>query len=80
MEYIVYALFCSDGAYYTGCTHNLEDRLDRHNRGSMPATKNRRPVQLVSYTACVAVAESYEIDRRRCNLRRTSGLHPAHVG
>ncbi|MCB0397647.1 MAG: GIY-YIG nuclease family protein [Flavobacteriales bacterium] len=51
MEYFVYTLFCSDGAYYTGCTHNLEDRLDRHNRGSVPATRNRRPVLLVSYTA-----------------------------
>jgi len=32
-----------------GCTHNLIDRLDRHSRGSVPATKNRRPVSLISY-------------------------------
>lgn len=47
----VYILLCGDGKFYTGCTKNLHDRLDRHQRGSVPATKNRRPVQLITYVA-----------------------------
>lgn len=39
----VYILKCSDDGYYSGCTSDPEDRLARHNRGSAPATKDRRP-------------------------------------
>jgi predicted GIY-YIG superfamily endonuclease len=49
--FTVYTLKCNDGTYYTGCTSDLADRLKRHNRGSVPATKNRRPVELITYTA-----------------------------
>jgi len=47
--YFVYILQCANGSFYTGCTHNLTDRLDRHSRGSVPAAKNRRPVSLITY-------------------------------
>ncbi len=49
--HFVYTLFCSDHTYYTGCSKDLDDRLNRHNRGSVPATQNRRPTKLVTYTA-----------------------------
>lgn len=49
--YYVYILQCSDGNPYTGCTDNLKSRLERHNRGYVPATKDRRPVRLSSYFA-----------------------------
>jgi putative endonuclease len=48
-NYYVYILQCSNGTTYTGCTGNLADRLSRHNRGSVPATKDRRPVSLITY-------------------------------
>lgn len=48
-SYFVYILQCADGSYYTGCTSNLTDRLNRHNRGSVRATLNRRPIKLVTY-------------------------------
>jgi predicted GIY-YIG superfamily endonuclease len=48
MKHTVYILKCADGRYYSGCTVNLSDRLDRHNRGSVNATKNRRPISLVT--------------------------------
>jgi predicted GIY-YIG superfamily endonuclease len=47
----VYMLLCNDGDTYTGHTVDLDDRLSRHKRGSVPATKNRRPLELISYTA-----------------------------
>ncbi len=50
MQY-VYILKCADGKPYTGCTDDLSERIDRHKNGYVPATKNRGPVSLISYTA-----------------------------
>lgn len=46
--YYVYSLNCKDG-YYIGCTDNIEDRLDRHQKGSVPATANCLPINLEFY-------------------------------
>lgn len=51
MFWYVYILKCTDGSPYTGCTDNLEERLERHSKGYVPATKPLRPVKLVSYFA-----------------------------
>ncbi len=48
--YYVYSLKCRDG-YYTGCTSDLRDRLQRHQKGQVPATKNRSPLKLEFYFA-----------------------------
>lgn len=48
--YYVYSLRCKDG-FYVGCTDNLKERIDRHNKGYVPATKDRRPLELVWYMA-----------------------------
>jgi putative endonuclease len=47
--YYVYILMCSDDKPYTGCTDDLKDRIDRHQKGNVPATKNRLPIELMSY-------------------------------
>gem|GEM_PF-859167 len=49
MQY-VYSLKCKDG-YYVGCTDNLKERIERHTKGYVPATKERRPIKLVNYIA-----------------------------
>ncbi|MBI5448707.1 GIY-YIG nuclease family protein [Candidatus Gottesmanbacteria bacterium] len=49
--YYVYCLKCSDNRTYIGCTDDLKDRLDRHQKGNVPATKNRLPIKLISYFA-----------------------------
>jgi putative endonuclease len=49
--YYVYILKCSDGKPYTGCTEDLEDRLERHQKGQVPATINKLPITLNSYFA-----------------------------
>ena len=44
----VYILKCSDGSYYTGCTSNLEQRIQQHNFKKYDNyTSTRLPVELV---------------------------------
>lgn len=49
--WIVYILKCNDSKPYTGYTKDLNERLKKHDKGSVPTTKNRRPVKLVTYIA-----------------------------
>lgn len=42
-----------DRKFYTGYTDNLKDRLALHNAGKIASTKNRLPVKLVYYEACL---------------------------
>jgi len=46
----VYSLKCKDG-FYIGCTNDLKDRIKRHQKGHVDATKNRLPVKLDFYVA-----------------------------
>lgn len=45
----VYVLKCQDNGFYIGCTDNLKDRIERHNKGYVDATKSRLPVELQMY-------------------------------
>jgi putative endonuclease len=45
--FYVYILLCNDGDLYTGCTHNLKERINRHRKGWVPITKERLPVHLL---------------------------------
>ncbi|MDO8620853.1 MAG: GIY-YIG nuclease family protein [Candidatus Levybacteria bacterium] len=47
----VYLLICSDKRTYIGCTDKLKERLIRHDKGNIPATKSRLPVILTGYFA-----------------------------
>ena len=47
----VYILYCKNNNPYTGCTSDLKDRIERHEKGYVPATKNIRPVKLHCYFA-----------------------------
>jgi len=42
-----------DGKNYVGYTKNLKLRFEQHNKGKVPSTKNRRPLQLIYYEACI---------------------------
>ncbi|KPK63264.1 hypothetical protein AMJ83_07895 [candidate division WOR_3 bacterium SM23_42] len=49
-KYFVYILQATDSFLYTGTTKNLEERLERHNRGrGGKFTKGRRPLKLVYF-------------------------------
>ncbi|MFL5811518.1 MAG: GIY-YIG nuclease family protein, partial [Flavisolibacter sp.] len=36
----VYIIQCTDGTYYTGCTSDMIDRLNRHNSGQITYTSS----------------------------------------
>ena len=59
----VYILNCNDGGYYHGCTNNLQDRLDRHRKGHIPATKDRLPVKLEAYFAFRTKYTAYNFEK-----------------
>ena len=60
--FYVYILKCLDGPY-TGCTDNLKDRIERHIKGYVPATKNRRPLSLQNYVAFVDRYKAFEFEK-----------------
>ncbi|MDQ2932789.1 MAG: GIY-YIG nuclease family protein [bacterium] len=49
--FYVYILKCSNNTIYTGCTTNLKERVERHHNGHVPATKEKRPIELIFYCA-----------------------------
>ena len=48
--YSVYTLKCSDNTFYTGCTHDLDERIKRHQQGRVKSTAYRLPVDLITFT------------------------------
>ena len=42
-----------DGQFYVGFTKNLELRFEQHEKGLVASTKNRRPLQLIYFEACL---------------------------
>ncbi len=58
----VYNLKCKDG-FYIGCTNDLKDRIDRHQKGHVPATKERRPIELLNYVAFKDQYKAFEFEK-----------------
>jgi len=53
--YCVYVLLSEkDGEKYVGYTQNLEQRFEQHTKGQVFSTKNRRPLLLIYYEACLS--------------------------
>lgn len=67
----VYIIKCSNNTYYTGCTNNLEDRLARHSKGHVHFTKDKLPVELVTYIVFSDKYKAYEFERY---LKSGSGI------
>ena len=60
--YYVYSLKCKVG-YYIGCTDDLKDRIDRHRKGYVSATKNHLPVKLEFYTAISDKYKAFKLEK-----------------
>jgi putative endonuclease len=42
-----------DGNFYTGFTKDLKQRFEEHEKGLVDSTKDRRPLKLIYYEACI---------------------------
>ena len=67
----VYILKCIDNSYYTGCTNNQKNRLERHNKGEVHFTKSRLPVELITYIAFINKYKAFEFEKY---LKSGSGI------
>ena len=54
MHYVYVLQSSKDKKFYVGYSKELKQRVEEHNRGVVPATKQRRPLRLVYYEACVS--------------------------
>lgn len=61
--YYVYILRCADEKPYTGCTENIKARLERHSKGYVPATRERRPIKLTQYVAFQDKQKAFEFEK-----------------
>ncbi|MGB2632113.1 MAG: GIY-YIG nuclease family protein [Minisyncoccales bacterium] len=56
MYYIYILQSLKDQRTYVGYSHDIQNRLARHNAGQVPATQNRRPLKLI-------FSESFETEK-----------------
>ena len=63
--FYVYILKCIDGSFYTGCSEDLNERINRHQKGYVDATKNKIPVVLVFFCAFVNKYKAFEFEKRK---------------
>jgi len=67
----VYMVRCRTGELYTGCTLDLERRVDQHNSGSgSKFTRSRRPVVLVYHEQCVSRSSALKRENQIKRMRR----------
>ena len=53
MHYTYVLESIKDLRFYTGVTKNLKLRFEQHNKGLVESTKDRRPLKLIYYEACL---------------------------
>ena len=61
--FYVYILACNDGQLYTGCTRNLKERFNRHQKGWIPITKDKIPVKLAWCGAFPEQSIAFEFEK-----------------
>lgn len=52
-HYVYILLSLKDNKFYTGYTYNLAKRFELHNKGLVSSTKDRRPLKIIYYEACL---------------------------
>jgi len=63
MEYVYVLLSLKDSRFYTGYTKDLKQRIEAHTLGTVSTTRNRRPLKLVYYEACLDQADALHRER-----------------
>ncbi len=53
----------TDGKFYTGYTKDLKLRFDQHCRGLVESTRERRPLKIIYYEACLKQDDALRRER-----------------
>ncbi len=62
--FFVYVLKCEKtSTFYTGCTKNLKQRIEQHNKGEVYYTKRRMPIKLIYFEACSNKDDAFRRER-----------------
>jgi len=62
--YYVYVLRSrKDNQFYTGFAEDLKKRLDQHNKGYVEATRDRTPLDLIYYEACLSKYDAFKREK-----------------
>jgi len=70
MYYVYVLLGKKDKKFYTGFTQNLKERIKKHEKGEIFATKPRLPLKLIFYEAYL---NKYDTLRREKYLKSEKG-------
>ena len=60
-----------DGKFYVGFAQDLKQRFEQHQKGQVDSTKDRKPLTLIYYEACVSQDDA---------TKRESTLNPIMEG
>jgi putative endonuclease len=62
--FYTYVLMCEKtNTFYTGCTNDLKQRMEQHNKGEVFSTKSRLPVKLIYFEACLNKSDAFRRER-----------------
>ena len=53
MVYVYVIQSEKDGRFYTDLTDNLRKRFEKHNNNKVTSTKDRTPLKMIYYEACI---------------------------
>ena len=81
-RWFVYMVECVDGTIYTGCSVDVERRVQEHNSGTRGAkyTRSRRPVTLRWAQQCSSRSEALRAEARIKQLSRKEKLQIIEEG
>ena len=52
-----------DGNYYAGYTEDLNLRFEQHSKGLVESTRDRRPLKLIYYEACLSQTDALKREK-----------------
>jgi putative endonuclease len=70
MFFYTYVLLDKGNCFYIGFTYDLKNRLVEHKLGKVLSTKNKLPVKLIYYEACI---NKYDAVKRERYLKSGPG-------
>ena len=63
MKYVYVLVSEKDGKFYTGSTSDLKKRINEHLSCRVESTKNRLPIKLIYYEACIDEKDAREREK-----------------